>query len=227
MAMLHYRKKEKRERRSIKTGLYWGGPRRLFCKRKDDQSHSRGLKEQPEAIGNVVLPDRRWFWILDLTGSTLQRGRRRLQPALWESIGVPPVPGEGGEEGEGRGGGAPVGQYRFSTPGPRSSSRLFFVRFPHLFLDLRGQRVEEVLLHHEAGPLQLPALAELHGQTLQPVASQLELREPGELPEPRRQRLQAVVAQVQSAKLLALEQLVGQALDLWFKRGRNRAAEQR
>lgn len=53
----------------------------------------------------------------------------------------------------------------------QTGSSLFFVNFPQLFLDLCGQGVEKVLLHHQAGPLQLSALAKLHGQTLQTVSS--------------------------------------------------------
>lgn len=91
---------------------------------------------------------------------------------------------------------------------------------PQLLFDLRRQRVEQVLLHHQAAPLQQPALAELHRETLQPVPSQLQLGQRRELPEARRQRPQAVVPQVQSAQLLALEELRGQSLDLRFGGGR-------
>lgn len=111
--------------------------------------------------------------------------------------------------GEGRGGAA-------------GSSGWFLINFPELFLDLGRQGVKEVLLHHQASPLELPALAQLHRQTLQPVAPQLQLRQCRQLAEARRQRLQAVVAQVERAQLLALEQLVGQALDLQRRRGGRR-----
>lgn len=102
------------------------------------------------------------------------------------------------------------------------SSGWFLINFPELFLDLGGQGVKEVLLHHQARPLELSALAQLHRQTLQPVAPQLQLRQRRQLAEARRQRLQAVVAQVERAQLLALEQLVGQALDLQRRRGGRR-----
>lgn len=98
---------------------------------------------------------------------------------------------------------------------PSVLSGRFFVNLPQLLLDLGGQGVEEVLLHHQARPLQLPALAQLHRQAFQAVSSQLQLRQPRQLPEAGRQRLQAIVSQVQSAELLALEQLVWQALNLF------------
>lgn len=91
----------------------------------------------------------------------------------------------------------------------------FFVDLPQLLLDLGGQGVEQVLLHDQARPLQLPALAQLHRQAFQAVSSQLQLRQPRQLPKAGRQRLQAIVSQVQSAELLALEQLVWQALNLF------------
>lgn len=106
--------------------------------------------------------------------------------------------------------------------GGGGGSGWFLINFPELFLDLGGQRVKEVLLHHQARPLELPALAQLHRQTLQPVAPQLQLRQRRQLAEARRQRLQAVVAQVERAQLLALEQLVGQALDLQRRAGGRR-----
>lgn len=93
-------------------------------------------------------------------------------------------------------------------------SSLLLIGPPELLFDFRRQRVEQVLLHHQAAPLQQATLAELHGETLETVPSQLQLRQPGELSEARRQRLQAVVSQIQSAQLLALEQLRGQSLDL-------------
>lgn len=102
------------------------------------------------------------------------------------------------------------------------SSGRFLINFPELFLDLGGQGVKEVLLHHQARPLELSTLAQLHRQTLQAVAPQLQLRQRRQLAEARRQRLQAVVAQVERAELLALEQLVGQALDLQQRRGGRR-----
>lgn len=98
---------------------------------------------------------------------------------------------------------------------PSVLSGRFFVNLPQLLLDLGGEGVEEVLLHHQARPLQLPALAQLHRQAFQAVSSQLQLRQPRQLPEAGRQRLQAIVSQVQSAELLALEQLVWQALNLF------------
>lgn len=91
----------------------------------------------------------------------------------------------------------------------------FFVNFPQLLLDFGGKGVEQVLLHDQARPLQLPALAQLHRQAFQAVSSQLQLRQPRQLPKAGRQRLQAIVSQVQSAELLALEQLVWQALNLF------------
>lgn len=109
--------------------------------------------------------------------------------------------------------------------GAAGSSGWFLINLPELFLDLGGQGVKEVLLHHQASPLELPALAQLHRQTLQPVAPQLQLRQCRQLAEARRQRLQAVVAQVERAQLLALEQLVGQALDLQRRRPAGGRAE--
>lgn len=97
---------------------------------------------------------------------------------------------------------------------PAVPSGLLLVSPPQLLFDLRGQRVEQVFLHHQAAPLQQAAFAQLHRQALQAVAPQLQLGQPGELSEARGQRLQAVVSQVQSAELLALEQLRGQSLDL-------------
>lgn len=84
---------------------------------------------------------------------------------------------------------------------------------PQLLFDLRRQRVKQVLLHHQAAPLQEPTLAELHREALQAVSSQLQLRQTGELSKSRGQRLQAIVSQIQSPQFLALEQLWGQSLN--------------
>lgn len=62
-------------------------------------------------------------------------------------------------------------------------SSLLLIRPPKLLFDFRWQRVEHVLLHHQAAALQQPTLAELHRQTLQTVASQLQLGQAGQLSE--------------------------------------------
>lgn len=93
-------------------------------------------------------------------------------------------------------------------------SGLLLVGPPEPFLDLGRQGVEQVLLHHQATALEQRALAQLHGQALQPVAPQLDLGEVGQLAHPRGQRLQHVVAQVQGPQFPALEELRGQRFDL-------------
>lgn len=52
-------------------------------------------------------------------------------------------------------------------------SSLLLIRPPKLLFDFRRQRVEHVLLHHQATALQQPTLAELYRQTFQTVSSQL------------------------------------------------------
>lgn len=96
----------------------------------------------------------------------------------------------------------------------RFGSSLLLISPPELLFDFRWQGVEQVLLHHQTAPLQQPTLPELHWETLKTVPSQLQLGQPSEFSEAWRQRLQAVVSQIQSAQLLALKQLWGQSLNL-------------
>lgn len=63
-------------------------------------------------------------------------------------------------------------------------SGLLLVGPPEPLLHLGGQRVEQVLLHHQTTAFQQRALAQLHGQALQPVAPQLDLGQVGQLAHP-------------------------------------------
>lgn len=67
----------------------------------------------------------------------------------------------------------------------RFGSSLLLIGPPKLLFHFCWQRVEQVLLHHQSAPLQQPTLAQLHRETLQTVPSQLQLGQPGELPEAR------------------------------------------
>lgn len=96
----------------------------------------------------------------------------------------------------------------------RFGSSLLLIGPPELLFDFWWQCVEQVLLYHQTAPLQQPTLPELHWETLKTVPSQLQLGQPSEFSEAWRQRLQAVVSQIQSAQLLALKQLWGQSLNL-------------
>lgn len=176
---------------TIRTGWWWDG---VKCLVGNEQRRSGKNKEEaPEPIGSLIQHDQ----------TSPEAPTPPLAPLNLSGSGV-------------RG----LGVW---TPGcvcVWSSSGWFLINFPELLLDLGGQGVEEVLLHHQARPLELPALAQLHRQALQPVAPQLQLRQRRQLAEARRHWLQAVVAQVERAQLLALEQLVGQALDLQRRGGR-------
>lgn len=61
----------------------------------------------------------------------------------------------------------------------RQGSGLLLVSPPQPLFHLGWQRVEQVLLHHQAAALEQRALAQLHGQALQPVAPQLDLGQVG------------------------------------------------
>lgn len=98
--------------------------------------------------------------------------------------------------------------------GPCGLSGLFLVGPPQPLLDLQGQGIEEVLLHHQPAALQQGAIAQLHWQALQAVPPQFYLGQARQLAHPGRQRLQHVVPQVQSPKLSALEELRWEALNL-------------
>lgn len=96
----------------------------------------------------------------------------------------------------------------------RLCSGLLLVSSPEPFLHLGGQRAEQVLFHDQATALQQWALAQLHRQAFQPVAPKLNLRQVGQLTHSRGQRLQYIIAQVQSPQLPTLEELWGERLDL-------------
>ena len=116
-------------------------------------------------------------------------------------------------------GGPAAGRPLRATRAPcHGSSGLLLVSPPEPLLHLRGQGVEQVLLHHQATALEQRALAQLHRQALQSVATQLDLGQAGQLAHPRGQRLQHVVAQVQGPQLPALEELGWQRLDLEVRR---------
>lgn len=93
-------------------------------------------------------------------------------------------------------------------------SHCLFFSPPELLFNLSGKGIENRLLDDQAAALQQFTLSQLHRQTLQPVPPELQLRQVDQLTETRGQRLQVVIAQVQSAQLLTLEQLRRKLLNL-------------
>lgn len=93
-------------------------------------------------------------------------------------------------------------------------SHCLFFSPPELLFDLSGKRIENWLLDNQAAAFQQFTLSQFHWQTLQPVPPELQLRQVDQLAETRRQRLQVVITQIQSAQLLTLEQLWRKLLNL-------------
>lgn len=89
---------------------------------------------------------------------------------------------------------------------PTLSDSLFFGP-PKLLFHLGWKGVENGLFHDEAAALELFTLSQLDGETLDPVPSELQLSQVGQLAKTRRKRLQVVITQVQCAQLLTFEQL--------------------
>ncbi len=83
----------------------------------------------------------------------------------------------------------------------------------HSVLHVWRQKVHHTVLHDQSGQSEQDTVSDLRRQRLQPVSLQLQTDQQSQIPDPRRQRGDAVIPQRQHLQLLTGEQLLGETLE--------------